>query len=154
MLRRICACLVLCAFLLQTGATAYACKRMGSPAAHSDHTAMAMESASSHASEGATRPESDRKRDASVTALASAASESIPEHCNRFHRADCPHRGAAFHPCPSEQVAGLQAVDAGLPLAPEAIVLGLDGLSASVTPTASSATARAPAPDLPPPRTV
>ena len=148
MLRRICASLMLCAFLLQTGATVYACTRIGGTAAHADHVAMATESTSPHTTERAAQAGVDRKR------VASAEAESMPEHCNRFHRADCPHRGAAFHPCPSDQLAGLQALDAGLPVAPEAIVFGLDGLTASTEPIAPSTPTRALSPDLPPPRTV
>jgi len=153
MFRRNCACLMLCAFLLQTGATAYACLRMGGSVAHMDHLAMAMESESPEAAGSTAQAGGDRKRVVFTASVAAATSQSTPEHCNRFHRADCPHRGAAFHPCPSDQVAGLQAVDSGLPVAPEAIILGLDGLIASLTPTASYAAALAPSPDLPPPRT-
>ena len=147
MLRRTCACLALCSFLLQTGATAYACVLMAGSAAHGDHGAMAMTSSAAGAAQDAPPSGGDRKR------VVPNDSGSMPDHCNRFHRADCPHQGAAFHPCPSDQVAGPQAIDAGLPLMPEALAFELYSETRGASPDDVSPPARAVSPQLPPPRT-
>jgi hypothetical protein len=147
MLRRTCACLALFSFLLQTGATAYACALMAGSGAHGDHGVMTMASSAAGAAQDAAPSGGDRKR------VVASDGASMPDHCNRFHRADCPHQGGALHPCPSDQVAGPQAVDAGLPLTPEALVFELDARTRGDSPDDVSPPARAVSPQLPPPRT-
>ncbi len=157
MIRRARACLMLVGFLFQTGATVYGSTRTTGSPAHGSHAGTALDATSADAhthAHHAVRHQALAAAAAGQARVASGPGQSLPEHCNRFHRADCPHRGAAFHPCPSDQVAGLQAADVGLPAAPEGPVFGREGQTASHTLTAFAPPASGSAPDLPPPRAI
>jgi hypothetical protein len=157
MIRRACASLMLVGFLFQTAATVYGCTRIGSSPAHEPQAGTTLDATSADAHTPAHHAVPHQGLAAATAGQArveSGSGPSLPEHCNRFHRADCPHRGAAFHPCPSDQVAGLQAVDAGLPMAPEVPVFGLARPTASPTPTTLAPATPGFSPDLPPPRAI
>jgi hypothetical protein len=148
MTRRACASLLLVGLLWQSVAGALACTLTAVPA-----------TAAGHAGHGATpvqasAQEHESHMGARTAPAAQASDPSSPSGvCNWHHRGHCPH-GAAFHPCGSDQAAGFQAADPGLPSAAEAAAFRFTPWLASLSVATPSAFGRAHAPDLPPPRAI
>ncbi|HEY7460866.1 MAG TPA: hypothetical protein VIC59_03190 [Gemmatimonadota bacterium] len=148
MTRRLCASFLLLGLLWQSAASALACTLTGSPATPGGHAGHEALPAQAHA-HGHQVHMGARTADA-----AQASDPSSPSGvCNWHHRGHCPH-GAAFHPCGSDQAAGFQAADPGLPAAAEPQVFRFTPRLAPFSVSTPSVSGRALAPDLPPPRAI
>ncbi len=148
MIRRTCASFLLLGLLWQSAAGALACTLTGGRVTPADHTGHDAMPAQVYAHEHQARV------GASPADVARASDPSSPSGlCNWHHRGHCPH-GAAFHPCSSDQAAGFQVADPGLPAAAERPVFRFTPQLAPLPVSTPTVSGRAHAPDLPPPRAI